>query len=185
MNIVNNFLNKSEYNDLNNHIFGTGETVNGYTQQFPWFYNNKKVIGSNLDYNFQFIHNVIQNGKIESPNTFEVLKPLLNKLKPKGLIRIKLNLTTKTDKLIKYPLHRDINIKDEKDIEQLKKDNYKVAIYYLNSNNGYTYFEDGKKVKSVANRLLKFNNVLNHSGTTCTDKNQRVVININYINYEV
>lgn len=176
MNIVDNFLSKSEYDKLYNCIFGK---IN-YTQQFPWFFNSEKVIGSGLDYNFQFVHNVIADGKIESPLVLEVLKPLLNKLKPKGLIRIKLNLTTKTHKLIKYPLHRDINIKDEKDIEQLKKDNYKVAIFYMNSNNGYTYFEDGKKVKSVANRLLKFDNIMKHSGTTCTDENQRVVININY-----
>ena len=178
--IKDNFLNKSEYNDLHNFILGTGETVNGYTQQFPWFFNSPKVLGSDMDYNFQFVHNVIQNGKIDSPVTFEVLKPLLNKLKPKGLIRIKLNLTTKTSKIIKYPLHRDINVKYEKDIDQLKKDNYKVAIFYMNSNNGYTYFENKKKVKSVANRLLKFDNIMNHSGTTCTDENQRVVININY-----
>jgi uncharacterized protein YecE (DUF72 family) len=171
MNVVDNFLDKSEYN----HIIGS--TV---TQQFPWYFNSKKIDDVNIDYNFQFVHNVIQNGKIDSPVTFEVLKPLLNKLKPKGLIRIKLNLTTKTSKIIKYPLHRDINVKDEKDIEQLKKDNYKVAIFYMNSNNGYTYFENKKKVKSVANRLLKFDNIMNHSGTTCTDENQRVVININY-----
>ena len=175
MNVVDNFLDKSEYDTLYNHIIGS--TV---TQQFPWYFNSKKIDDVNIDYNFQFVHNVIQNGKIDSPVTFEVLKPLLNKLKPKGLIRIKLNLTTKTHKLIEYPLHRDINVKDEKDMEQLKKDNYKVAIFYMNSNNGYTYFEDGKKVKSVANRLLKFDNVMLHSGTTCTDENQRVVININY-----
>ena len=30
--IKDNFLNKSEYNDLHNFILGTGETVNGYTQ---------------------------------------------------------------------------------------------------------------------------------------------------------
>jgi hypothetical protein len=175
MNVVDNFLDKSEYDTLYNHIIGS--TV---TQQFPWYFNSKKIDDVNIDYNFQFVHNVIQNGKIDSPVTFEVLKPLLNKLKPKGLIRIKLNLTTKTSKIIKYPLHRDINVKDEKDIEQLKKDNYKVAIFYMNSNNGYTYFENKKKVKSVANRLLKFDNIMNHSGTTCTDENQRVVININY-----
>lgn len=174
--IKDNFLSKSEYDKLYNCIFGK---IN-YTQQFPWFFNGKKVEGVDIDYNYQFVHNVIGEGKIESPLVFEVLKPLLNKLKSKGLIRIKLNLTTKTHKLIKYPLHRDINIKDEKDIEQLKKDNYKVAIFYMNSNNGYTYFEDGKKVKSVANRLLKFDNIMKHSGTTCTDEDQRVVININY-----
>jgi hypothetical protein len=50
----------------------------------------------------------------------------------------------------------------------------------MNTNNGYTYFEDGTKAKSVANRLIKFDNVMYHSGTTCTDENQRVVININY-----
>ena len=176
MNIVDNFLSKSEYDKLYNCIFGK---IN-YTQQFPWFFNDTKIEGVDLDYNFQFVHNVIADSKIESPLVLEVLKPLLNKLKPKGVIRVKINLTTKTHKLIKYPLHRDINIKDEKDIEQLKKDNYKIAIFYMNSNNGYTYFEDGKKVKSVANRLLKFDNVMYHSGTTCTDENQRVVININY-----
>ncbi len=173
--VVDNFLNKSEYDTLYNHIIGSTTT-----QQFPWFFNSQKVVGSNIDYNFQFVHIVLENGKIDSPVTFEVLKPLLNKLKPKGLIRIKLNLTTKTNNIIKYPLHRDINVKDEKDINQLKKDDYKVAIFYMNSNNGYTYFENKKKVKSVANRLLKFDNIMNHSGTTCTDENQRVVININY-----
>ena len=47
-------------------------------------------------------------------------------------------------------------------------------------NDGYTYFEDGKKIKSVENRLTKFDNITYHSGTTCTDNNKRVVININY-----
>ena len=175
MNVVDNFLDKSEYDTLYNHIIGS--TV---TQQFPWYFNSKKIDDVNIDYNFQFVHIVVENGKIDSPVTFEVLKPLLNKLKPKGLIRIKLNLTTKTNKIIKYPLHRDINVKYEKDIGKLKKDNYKVAIFYMNDNNGYTYFENKKKVKSVANRLLKFDNIMKHSGNTCTDENQRVVININY-----
>ena len=171
MNILNNFLDKSNYDKLYNGVFGSLD--NTTTQQFPWFFNSKKILDYNLDYNFQFVHNVFQNDKIQSPIAFNLLAPLINLLNPNKIIRIKLNLTTKTHKLIKYPLHRDIPIKDE-------KDNYKIAIYYMNTNNGYTYFEDGKKVKSVANRLIKFNNVTYHSGTTCTDENQRVVININY-----
>jgi len=171
MNIVDNFLNKSEYDNLKNHIM---------VHDFPWYYCNEKVIDSDIDYNYQFIHNVIQNGHIDSPITFEVLKPLLNKLNAKTIFRVKINLTTKTNKIIEYPLHRDINVKDEKDVELLRKDNFKVALYYMNTNNGYTYFEDGKKIKSVENRLTKFDNITYHSGTTCTDNNKRVVININY-----
>lgn len=169
--IKDNFLNQSEFDYLNNHIMA---------KDFPWYFCDEKIVGGDLDYNYHFIHNVIQNGSIDSPITFDILKPLLNKLNAKTIFRVKINLTTKTHKLIEYPLHRDINIKDEKYIEQLKKDNYKIAIYYMNTNNGYTYFEDKKKVESVVNRLVKFDNITYHSGTTCTDKNKRVVININY-----
>jgi hypothetical protein len=172
MNIIDNYLKQSEYDELSNHIM---------VQSFSWFFCNEKVIGSDIDYNYHFIHNVVQNGHIDSPVTFEVLKPLLNKLNAKTVFRVKINLTTKTHKLIEYPLHRDINVKDEKDIEQLRKDNFKVALYYMNTNNGYTYFENDNKVKSVANRLVKFDNITYHSGTTCTNNNKRVVININYV----
>ena len=39
MNIVDNFLSKSEYDNLYNCIFGK---IN-YTQQFPWFFNDTKI----------------------------------------------------------------------------------------------------------------------------------------------
>ena len=41
-------------------------------------------------------------------------------------------------------------------------------------------FEDGTKVKSVANRLVIFQ-VKHHGGTSCTDETKRIVINFNYI----
>ena len=171
MKIIDNYLTHIEYEDLHKYIMSL---------KFPWYFCNEKVIGSDIDYNYQFIHNVVQNGKIENKDTFQILKPLFKKLNPLNILRVKLNLTTKTHKIIKFPLHRDINVKDEKNIEQLKKDNFKIAIYYLNTNNGYTYFENEKKVKSEANRLVKFDNITYHSGTTNTDKNKRVLININY-----
>ena len=60
------------------------------------------------------------------------------------------------------------------------------AIYFVNSNDGYTYFkpQDDKsliKVESKKNRLVVFPNGLLHSGTTCTDEGVRVVINFNYL----
>ena len=55
-----------------------------------------------------------------------------------------------------------------------------TAIYYVNSNDGYTLFEDGTKVESVGNRLVRFPTNIKHTGTTCTDANRRVLINFNW-----
>ena len=48
------------------------------------------------------------------------------------------------------------------------------------SNNGYTYFEDGQKVQSQENRAVIFSGDLLHAGTSCTDTDLRVVLNIDY-----
>ena len=37
-----------------------------------------------------------------------------------------------------------------------------------------------KKITSEENKLIKFNSQLEHTGTSCTDENRRVVINFNY-----
>ena len=63
--------------------------------------------------------------------------------------------------------------------EKLK--HWTTSIFYVNTNNGYTVFEDGTKVESVANRMLTFPSNLKHCGTSCTDKNIRSVINFNYL----
>ena len=57
---------------------------------------------------------------------------------------------------------------------------HKGAILYLNTNDGYTCFEDGNKIKSIENRFVAFDSSLKHSGTTCTDEPRRIVLNINY-----
>jgi hypothetical protein len=51
----------------------------------------------------------------------------------------------------------------------------------VNTNNGYTKFEDGTKVECVANRLLTFPTNIKHCGASCTDEKTRVVINFNYL----
>ena len=55
-----------------------------------------------------------------------------------------------------------------------------TAIYYVNTNNGYTEFEDGSRVESIENRLVTFPSYMKHTGTTCTDQKRRIVINFNY-----
>ena len=58
---------------------------------------------------------------------------------------------------------------------------WKTAILYMNTNDGYTEFESGEIVESVANRVVIFSGTKMHRGTTCTDAKRRVVMNINYI----
>jgi len=53
-------------------------------------------------------------------------------------------------------------------------------LIYFNDNNGYTYFEDGQKIESKENRAVMFEGDLIHAGTSCTDKDLRVVLNIDY-----
>ncbi len=55
-----------------------------------------------------------------------------------------------------------------------------AAIYYINTNDGYTNFKEGGKINSVANRLVLFNTDEYHTGATCTDEKVRVLINFNY-----
>ena len=55
-----------------------------------------------------------------------------------------------------------------------------TSILHINTNNGYTKFENGEVVKSVRNRLVTFPAHLKHTGSTCTDKQYRCIINVNY-----
>ena len=56
----------------------------------------------------------------------------------------------------------------------------KVALYYLDTNNGPTTINN-KKVDSVQNRIVIFNSDVKHYSTTCTDKQTRITLNFNYV----
>ena len=104
---------------------------------------------------------------------FGLMMPILRspKLKLDYPVRIKANLNVRTEKIVRHGFHIDNPAK-----------NGMTAIFYVNTCNGYTEFEEsGQKVYSKENRLCVFPSPTRHSGTTCTDWKRRVVININYI----
>ena len=49
----------------------------------------------------------------------------------------------------------------------------------MNTNNGYTRFKKSK-VRSEENKMVIFNSKEEHTGSSCTDQEFRVVINFNY-----
>ena len=59
---------------------------------------------------------------------------------------------------------------------------HQVALFALNTCNGYTYFEDTQeKVKSIENQLIIFDGTRNHCSVAQTDTNLRINLNINIL----
>ena len=113
----------------------------------------------------------IQNDISGLDDPHNVWKPLLDKLNGIAFLRTKLNCTLKTHIHEPSQYHTDFP----------GKILCMTAIYYLNTNNGYTQFEhDGSKIDSVANRVVLFPSSLKHRGVTTTDTPYRMVMNINY-----
>ena len=101
------------------------------------------------------------------------MTPILEILKPLALIRIKANLQPFSFKTVKQTPHIDFKSSNDTNVT--------TAIFYVNTNNGYTYFMDGTEIKSERNKLIMFDSKKLHAGTTCTDQKRRMVINFNYI----
>ena len=156
MKITDNFLEKSEFENINKTF---------HLSNFPWYFMPFKVHEG--DDNYQFYHLFLAKGKVLSEH-FDILHPVLKKLGVKEIIRIKANLTLKQKEHIKSDMHVDFK-------------NCKTAIFYLNTNNGYTLFDKGNKIHSKENRVVEFDSNLKHCAVDHTDTKYRIVINFNYL----
>ena len=160
--IIDNFLSKEEHKKIHDCMI---------SNEFPWFYQSGIVYPGKQseDNTFLFTHVFYNDGSANS-EFFKLMEPILKILNVLKLHRIKANLYTRTDKIIQHGFHIDIpNIK------------HKTALYYVNSNNGKTVFENGLVVDSVANRFVEFDTDMPHTSTTCTDERLRCNINFNYM----
>ena len=162
--IIDNFLDTKIFDELKFKLL---------SNTFDWYYNDyilyKDENTKKDSQNYQLIHFFYKENHGITSESFFIIKPILDKLNIKLLLRVKANLNPKTEttKIIgDYHIDSDMN--------------NTTAIFYVNTNNGYTKFQNGKKVNSVSNRLVLFNSNLKHVGFSCTDQNVRVLININF-----
>tara|TARA_S200000501_G_C20846978_1_gene754014 strand:+ start:103 stop:603 length:501 start_codon:yes stop_codon:yes gene_type:complete len=160
--IIDDFISKEEFNIIKSTLL---------YNNFPWFLRQvlDDEISQTYDYNFQLVH--IFYAEEEPSIFFDILHPVLDKLKIVDIHVIKSNLLTRTDKIVKHGFHVDILD---------TKPNHRTSILYINNCDGYTEFEDGTKVYSKENRLVTFPTNIRHTGTTCTNNHLRLVINFNY-----
>ena len=158
-NVIENFLEKE-----------TLEKIKLEINKMHWYYLDFTAEKNDRS-NFHFYHMIYENDQVESQRYFNtILMPILGRLNFNYLHRAKLNLYTKQDKQIKTGYHTDENIE------------HTVALISLNTNNGYTEFENKKKIKSTENTLVIFPGNLKHRSVNQTDTNTRINININFKN---
>lgn len=136
-------------------------------EQFPWFYISSVAFLDDIYSDYYFTHIFYEPHKRCSMH-WDTILPLIIKINPKALIRIKGNL---------YP-----NINENKDNGWHADYDFphKGAIFYVNTNNGPTVLEDNTEIASVENRILFFDPSKKHKSTHCTDQKIRVNINFNY-----
>ncbi len=163
MQVYKNFIDQVRFDDL---------VAIMSSPQFAWYYNpvlDKEDLDPNVKQNFQFTHTFFNFNRVQS-EYFDLLTPIFIKIKPIALVRVKANLLLNTDKIVEHGMHVDF-----------KNPKVTTGIFYINTNNGYTKFENGKKIKSIQNQYIEFDSQLKHTGTSCTDAEKRLVINFNYI----
>ena len=164
MKIEDNFLDQKIFDEVQALMIGWN---------FPWhYYDGGEFEHTNY---FMFTH-MFYEGAGALSTYCENVRPIVEKIKLISIRRIKANLLTRTPKIVEKIFH--VDMPDTMSEEKLKQ--WTTSIFYMNTNNGYTEFEDGTKVESVANRMVTFPADLKHRGTSCTDEKTRIVINFNY-----
>lgn len=166
--IIDNILEQEESKRINDVFYG---------EQFPWYFKNYVVAEDQIEkdssaYQYQFTHHMLrEDGNIVTEQfNWQLLFPIFNRIYPNTFVRIKANMIPRADKIVTHGFHVDCTVPFSM-----------TAIYYVNTNDGCTEFKDGDKIESVQNRIVIFPSNMYHSGTTCTNSNSRVAININFI----
>ncbi len=156
---IDNFLDKEQFRKIEQTLFSSN---------VPWFYTDT-VASPDDKSGYFFIHHLYFDDAYQSKFANEVLLPIIYKLSFKRLLRARINCYPKVSKIIYNELHNDLDFP------------HKVALFSLNTNNGFTYFEDKSKINSKANQIILFDGKTKHGSAMQTDTNLRINININYI----
>lgn len=159
--IIDNYLPEKIMLDLENFLL---------SNNFPYYYVENIVLGFEKSDSFMFVHHLIENQQESSTVGNSITDMIMNNVPHKNILRSKINFYLNTNHLQLHDFHLDNP--NDKDI--------KIAIFYINTNDGFTEFEDKSIVNSVRNRLVLFSGNLKHRSTNTTNKKYRINININY-----
>tara|TARA_B100000965_G_scaffold104819_1_gene86386 strand:+ start:207 stop:782 length:576 start_codon:yes stop_codon:yes gene_type:complete len=171
--IIDNFLKDDEFDHVIRYSY-----IDPLSNQLIWS-KTEKVFGDDSKYNFQYVHNLYDDYTPRSP-LFNALEFILRKLSVLSVYRVKMNKEPLCPERYYSDFHYDYNCSFGTHEKPIGHSHMKTGILYLNTNDGYTEFENGKTVKSVANRFIEFPANTKHRGVSQTDTDLRYVINFNY-----
>ena len=157
--IIENFLGKQEHQSILDEMSST---------YFPWFYNSS-MTDYETDYGF-FSHTFYKEYKPNSDSFRKLIIPIVQKMNVKGLMEVRANFMTNKNKRYESEWHTD------------RKFDCKTAIYYVNTNNGYTILDKDEQINIPCkeNSMLIFDSDILHKAVSQTDNERRIVINFNY-----
>ena len=166
--IVDNFLNEKDFKRIKEVIF---------SDKFLWnwidgvsYHKNNPNVQEDKKHLTYLAHILYHNPTKISP-FWEHFAPIFDNMKAdtiKSLIRIKINCYPRSNILEEHGMHQD------------RPFDHKGMLIYMNTCDGYTRFESGEKIDSVANRVIFFDPSKEHTSTNTTDASRRVTMNFNY-----
>jgi hypothetical protein len=165
--IIDNFLPEKYYKTLKRKFIEQ-------TEQFPWYYSADQVGGDS-----SYFYHVLFAFSREKSDYYEDFYGIVDRLKPNALIQMRLNLLVNVGVASVSDKHKDEYTTDMK---------HRTGILYFGTNNGKTVLcgEDYEvEIDSVDNRFLSFDSNIEHYAKRQTDKDRRIVLNVNWYHHGV
>ena len=173
MEIFDEFLSEKEFGALQSYMMG---------EHCPWFYQKDGTL----------LH-MFYSAKGQLPNEAEelcagtsvILDPIMLKLnviqpyKVEAYFKGGITHYNKDGRTVNdVGMVKDTYISGRSSINTNSND--KVAVFFINTNDGYLEFEDGNKVPSVENRIVVFDTNLKYKTVETDDDTRRVAINFTF-----
>ena len=129
------------------------------------------LIKGNPSSDVQMVHMAYADHQVYS-DFFHALNPMFESMDLFSCFKVKLNWLKRQETIVEHGFHVDYPEAPDGNL---------TSILYMNTNNGYTKFEDGTKIESIENRLVTFPVHLKHTGSTNScDAQFRCIMNINW-----
>jgi len=141
---------------------------------FPFYRQETVGAPDDIGLGSLLTHLLIVNGEKRAYQNTQhlIMQPIINRLSKEHrivkIIRAKINL---------YPYQNE-HMKSAYHIDQAEK--HKVLLLSINTNNGYTEFENGNIFNAVENNAIIFDGNERHRSVSQTDYSAKININVNY-----